>query len=143
MGGGPTGITIDRWGPSAWNTLHAFAHTSPLAFTDEDRTDWEVFLYAFARRLPCPRCREHFEAHLDAHLHACSLSGRQDLVVFLHEAHNAVSARLGKRTWTLNAHMWAYSRRRAAAEARADRLSAAVLLATAAFLLARRRRRKE
>ena len=102
------GMTIDKWGPCAWNTLHAFAHRSPLSFEGDEDEEWKTFLTQFATSLPCPRCKEHFMSFLESHK-TRRFRGRQDLVSFLNDAHNDVNTRLGKRTFTLEEHISAYS----------------------------------
>ena len=103
------GITIDKWGPSAWNTLHAFAHRVPVTSSADQQRAFRDFLYGFAKHLPCPHCRTHFLRYLDAHLTAHSLASRAATIAFLNDAHNDVNVRLGKPVWSIEAHMAAYS----------------------------------
>ena len=103
------GVTIDKWGPSAWNTLHAFAHRVPVTPSADQQRDFRHFLYSFGKHLPCPTCRTHFLKYLDVHLTTHSLASRAATVAFLNDAHNDVNARLGKPIWSLDAHMAAYS----------------------------------
>lgn len=105
-----TGLTIDRWGPSAWNTLHAFAHRSRLRLDDAEQQRWRTFLFTFAELLPCPRCRDHFRSYLQAHATDETFLSRESIVAFLNDAHNAVNVRLGRPEWSLAAHYAAYSR---------------------------------
>ena len=102
------GITIDRWGPAAWNTLHAFAHSVPLTLDATQQSDFVQFLYLFGAHLPCPKCRAHFKEYLDTHIEASDFTTRKSIIAFVHEAHNDVNVRLGKRTWTLHDHMEVY-----------------------------------
>jgi hypothetical protein len=106
------GITIDRWGPAAWNTLHVVAHTYPRAPTEAQRAETRRFLQLFAAHLPCPTCREHFADFLRRRLDGddAPLASREGLVALLHDAHNEVNRRLGKRTLTLAEHMRLYAR---------------------------------
>ena len=71
-----------------------------------------TFLHLFARHLPCPMCRKHFQALLARSLDDAALTSRASLVAFLNDAHNEVNMRLGKRVWTLDEHNRAYSARR-------------------------------
>ncbi len=104
------GVTMNKWGPCAWNTLHAFAHTSPMVLDSARRADFKKLLYLYSSFLPCPKCRLHFVNYLDSHLTDRSLITRESCILFLHEAHNDVNARLGKRVWSLEEHMAVYSR---------------------------------
>ena len=102
------GITIDRWGPAAWNTLHAFAHSVPLTLDSRQQSEFVQLLYLFGAHLPCPKCRDHFKEYLDTHIDAASFSTRDAIVAFVHDAHNDVNVRLGKRVWTLAEHVEVY-----------------------------------
>ena len=102
------GMTIDRWGPAAWNTLHAFAHRSPVSFEAGEQEKWRSFLYLFADFLPCPKCKEHFKSLMERERNR-PLRGREDLIILLNDAHNEVNSRLGKRVVSLPEHMHTYS----------------------------------
>lgn len=104
------GITIDRWGPSVWNTLHVFAHTSPIQPTVEEREATRAFLRFVAARLPCPECSRHFSDFLDRRLDEPSLASRDALIALLNDAHNEVNVRTGKRVFSLEEHRKIYAR---------------------------------
>ena len=106
-----SGVTMDHWGPAAWNTLHVFAHTAPRVLDASQREDMRALLHAFARHLPCPRCRRHFVEFLDRRLDDEALSTRERLVALLNDAHNEVNVRTGKRAWTLDEHYAVYQSR--------------------------------
>ena len=107
------GSTINEWGPCAWNTLHVTAHNFPHHPTDEDRKKTHTFLFLFANHLPCPTCREHFLGLLTDGMPKPSsgpLETRKSLIVFLHDAHNEVNRRRGKREVSLSRHYEVYDR---------------------------------
>ena len=104
------GITIDRWGPCAWNTLHSFAHRTPHNLSIDDRERTRLFIYLFAEHLPCPTCRNHFRQFLEENANENTFATRDTIVRLLHDAHNSVNVRLGKRAWTFEQHVRAYSR---------------------------------
>lgn len=104
----PPGLTMDKWGPSAWTTLHVFAHTAPKRLTLSEAHQWALFLDLFGQRLPCPKCRLHFSDFLERKLDMESLRTREDLVALLNDAHNEVNARNGKRVYTLEEHYRMY-----------------------------------
>ena len=125
------GSTLGEWGPAGWNTLHAIAHTLPETLDSSESAQLRLFLDLFARYLPCKRCSVHFAKILERRATPDALSGRAAVVKLLHDAHNDVNARLGKRIWTLEEHYDVYSLRRAAARrvARAQmRQRAAIVL---------------
>ena len=105
------GLTLKEWGPGAWNTLHAFAHSAPEALTSNDADRFAQFLRLFAAHLPCPTCRRHFSAFLERRMTASTLSTRAGIVALLNDAHNEVNARTGKRIFSIEEHYRMYSLR--------------------------------
>jgi hypothetical protein len=139
------GLTLDRWGPAAWNTLHVFAHTSPEAPSPAEQRRTAAFLRDFGARLPCPRCRAHFADFLERRLAPPgALASRARLVALLNDAHNDVNARNGRRAYSYAEHCRVYRRPppRLRAAARLERLVALLLLAATVALTCRRRRKK-
>lgn len=105
------GLTLNEWGPSAWNMLHVVAHTFPRAPLDEDRQRMYDFLHLFALHLPCPSCREHFVELLKRNIPEPTSEAfrcRDSLVMFMNDAHNEVNRRLGKREFSLTEHYAVY-----------------------------------
>lgn len=105
-----SGLDIRVWGPGTWDLLHAVAHSAPLRPNEQERHDLSEFLHATAKHLPCPACRAHFQQLLKERLTDSDLSSREAIVKFLLMAHNDVSSRLGKRTWTFAEHERVYFR---------------------------------
>jgi len=103
------GVTLGQWGPAAWNTLHVIAHTSPHQMTEQQAASYGVFLRAFGALLPCPKCRDHFLRFLDERMTPRSLGSRAALVQLLHDAHNDVNRRTGKRILSLSEHYALYA----------------------------------
>lgn len=104
------GLSIREWGPSVWNTLHSFAHTCPIEQDVQQQEETAEFLRLFCKRLPCPKCRDHFREFLDEHLTMDAVSSRDKLVKLLNDAHNEVNKRNGKRVYTLEEHYAVYKR---------------------------------
>lgn len=103
------GLHLSDWGPAAWNTLHAFAHTAPETLDADAQRDWEAFLRLFAARIPCRTCRTHFGDFLQRRLTPDALATRATLVALLNDAHNEVNARRGKRVYSLREHYVVYA----------------------------------
>ena len=103
------GLSIDEWGPGAWNTLHVFAHSAPTKLTNEEVQKYALFFNIFAEFLPCPRCRRHFQDFLSRRMTDDTLRTRLSIVKLLNDAHNEVNARRGKRVYTLEEHYRVYS----------------------------------
>jgi hypothetical protein len=133
------GITIDRWGPAAWNTLHVVAHTAPHTLDDAQRDDMRAFLRLFGKHLPCPSCRRHFLHYLEAHLTEDALKTRAGLVRVVHDAHNDVNLRLGKPLVTLAEDYALYSRDDPAATSWNACVAISAVAAVVTLLILRRR----
>lgn len=101
-------LDIDSWGPAAWHTLHAFAHTAPEKFDFVFNRKFQEFLLHFADFLPCPRCARHFRSYVEANFYP-EIATRSALIAFLNDAHNAVNVRRGKPTFSLKKHVHFYT----------------------------------
>lgn len=89
------------WGPRVWALFHTLADIS-------NRRDvgqlWSSFLQASANVLPCPACKQHFQAYLRTHrmipnANPLQITGalmRHQIRTSLHQFHNDVNHRLGK-----------------------------------------------
>lgn len=96
--------SMRSWGPSAWTFLHTSSYAYSIEPTQEDRMNMYMFLYYFARVLPCKRCSDDFKLYLDKKLAertaSSILDSRKNMVRFVIDAHNAVNIKLGKRTYS-------------------------------------------
>ena len=135
------GLSIHRWGPAAWNTLHVVAHSYPREPTDAQREETRAFLQLFALHLPCPSCRKHFQSLLERRLDDQALSSRARLVAFLNDAHNEVNVRLGKPVWTLEEHYQVYRRGKAPGSPLSAAIFAGLLIVMVLCYTRHRRRR--
>lgn len=92
--------SIETWGPAAWTWLHTVAFDYALRPTSYDRQQALAFLESFARAIPCPSCRRHFNLIVAADL----APGAEGEVFASREAysratvrwHNSVNELLGK-----------------------------------------------
>lgn len=137
------GLALSEWGPGAWNTLHAFAHTAPEELPPDERRRFREFLREFGRRIPCPKCRRHFLDFLDRRASMDEVfATRASVVALLNDAHNEVNARRGTRIFTLEEHYRVYDgrpRRRDATLVRAAAVAAILALVATNVLRSRRR----
>ena len=104
------GITIDRWGPSAWNTLHSFAHRAPDVLTKQEQEEWGVSYICLL-----DVCPVRSAAPISKNISTNTSNRRPaeegaNIVRFDHDAHNNVNERLGKDVWTFEEHTILYSR---------------------------------
>jgi len=92
--------SIETWGPAAWTWLHTVAFDYSLCPTSYDRQQAVAFLDSFARAMPCPSCRRHFNLFAAADL----AQGAEGEMFSCREAysratvrwHNSVNELLGK-----------------------------------------------
>lgn len=138
------GLALSEWGPGAWNTLHAFAHTAPETIPPDERRQFREFLREFGRRIPCPKCRKHFLDFLDRRASTDEVfATRASVVALLNDAHNEVNARRGTHIFTLEEHYRVYDGRprrgRDAALVQGAAVAAIVALVATNLLRPRRR----
>lgn len=83
------------WGPHYWLTLHLSALNTPREFGPTSR-DFEQFLYAVSKVLPCGMCRDEFALVLNVlPPHTFIRHGRIGAVAYVYLVHNTVSVRTG------------------------------------------------
>jgi hypothetical protein len=118
--------------------LHISAHTSPVTMTRDKEEDTKQFLRHVSRQLPCSICRNHMKHYLDEHLDAQSIASRDEYVTFLNDFHNAVNRRLGKPTWSRDAHCRRYAAKPPTPTARLWIMAAVMIAVTVAVSVQRR-----
>lgn len=57
QGDKPHGLDPKKWGPHAWSLIHMIAS---VMNTEEDRRNFQEFIAAFAKVIPCSVCKQHF-----------------------------------------------------------------------------------
>jgi FAD-linked sulfhydryl oxidase len=88
------------WGPSFWKSLHLLSLAYPESPSQVDLDSHKQYLYALARVLPCPICRQHFQSYLSEVDIDSILKNKDSFVRFLFSVHNDVNKRLNKKVWT-------------------------------------------
>jgi len=101
------------WGPPTWESLHRLAAGYPDSPTPPVKRHCAAFLRAIPWMLPCESCGFHFMSFLENYEGGLELivSCRPELVRFLVEAHNDVSARTRPEElpWTVHRAQEAYA----------------------------------
>jgi hypothetical protein len=93
-------VDTEIWGPHMWRFLHIAAEgCMPCHVRDGV---WHTLLAAMRTGLPCPDCRAHYNAWLDAYpLQVTIQTGLAGPVrAWVLELHNAVNVRRGVPIWT-------------------------------------------
>ena len=100
----PSKSSITVWGPSAWNYLHVLAFNYPLNPSAEERRSMYEFILAFARSIPCTKCRTHFidliRPNVQDGPRNTTFDSKDTFSRITVEWHNEVNRRLGKPTRT-------------------------------------------
>ena len=91
------------WGDTFWKTGYLITYVYPANPTNEDKNTVVNFFNQFKKILPCEKCRNHYEIHLQKFpLNDKSLANKYSLMVWLLNMHNEVNKSLGKKILTLN-----------------------------------------
>ena len=83
--------------------MHAVSFSYPENPNQDDKHRVFDFMHAFAKVLPCMRCRRDWMHYLTQHLStrdSAHLNSREAFVRFLVDGHNYVNQRLSKRTYS-------------------------------------------
>lgn len=83
------------WGPSAWRLLHSISFTMDPDASEEQRKYYETFFKTIGNILPCPSCRNHYNAYVEDH--PPDVSSPKALAKWLYLLHDAVNARIHKK----------------------------------------------
>lgn len=82
------------WGPFTWYLLHGWSYSH-----EDDLSNYYHRAYdLLGLRLPCPSCRDHFNAY--KRKHKATLSTRDEHITWVKNFHNAVNHRLHKPQWS-------------------------------------------
>lgn len=108
------GIETSRWGPALWTVLHTAAQ---FTTTTRQSNAWGSILSVMKSALPCPVCRTHYTAWIDANPLNLPAPGPELQVAissWLLALHNDINVRNGKEPWTLDKLAPAYQNKAAA-----------------------------
>ena len=89
------------WGPAAWAYLH---YTASVV---EDIESFKLLLYASARTLPCPICRNHFAEYLIKNP-MTSIIDNVTASRYLYNFHNVINKKTGKPLFPVQAFVKKY-----------------------------------
>ena len=87
-------LTMNQWGPKLWQFLHACSFAFPEDPTPDQTEAFRKLLEALRVLLPCPMCRDHYNAFLEENPAPATCGS--ELQKWLVDFHNDVNARIGK-----------------------------------------------
>jgi Erv1 / Alr family len=88
------------WGPIFWSTLHIASLTYSDTPTERQKANMKAFYESMVDVLPCPMCRQHYEANLEELPVSKALNSRMELIQWVWTMHNRINVQLGKREFT-------------------------------------------
>lgn len=124
------GLDLETYGPRAWDTLHAFAHSSEFR-----EREWLALLESVAALLPCRRCGAHFSEAVRTRF-ASGIVSKEELIAGLNDIHNEVNRRRSKRVYSLEEHFQAFHNPHLEVVGRLDVLLVVLVAAVSVSVLA-------
>jgi hypothetical protein len=93
-------IPPDAWGPFFWHTMHITALGYPMEPSHAHKKAAKEFYESLKILIPCPICKEHYNAHLEKYPLTPHLDRRSDLFRWTILLHNEVNKILNKPPYT-------------------------------------------
>jgi len=84
------------WGPFFWHTMHITALSYPAEPNYGHKRAAKEFFESLGHLIPCPKCREHYQTHLQKSPISPHLDRRDDLFRWTVNVHNEVNKSLGR-----------------------------------------------
>ncbi|CCJ29195.1 unnamed protein product [Pneumocystis jirovecii] len=83
-------------GRATWTLLHTISANYPESATAEEQSEMRSFLMIFAKRYPCFYCAKDFREWMHQDENRAMVGGREELSLWMCQAHNEVNRKLGK-----------------------------------------------
>ncbi|QSL64465.1 hypothetical protein MERGE_001766 [Pneumocystis wakefieldiae] len=83
-------------GRSTWTFLHTMAANYPKSATVKEQAEMQEFLRVFAKHYPCSYCAQDFREWMSQEKNQAKVGGREELSLWICQAHNEVNRKLGK-----------------------------------------------
>jgi hypothetical protein len=87
-------INIGKWGPAAWDFLHAVSFMIPQNPTPTAQNDYKLFFEKLTDVLPCRLCQVHLSEHIEKD--PINVTSARLCSEWLVRLHNAVNIQTGK-----------------------------------------------
>lgn len=88
------------WGKYLWTSIHIIALGYPDNPTPDDKQNYKHFYVNLWKVIPCFKCGQNYQRHLDELPIDNSLTNNMSLFKWTVDLHNIVNKELGKRQWT-------------------------------------------
>jgi hypothetical protein len=93
-------IPPETWGPFFWHTIHIVALGYPSSPSYNEKKSAKEFFESLRFLIPCPICKDHYNAHLEKFPLTPHLDSRKDLFRWTILLHNEVNKTLNKPPFT-------------------------------------------
>ena len=84
------------WGPPLWREMHLKSFSYPNFPRLEDKSRISRYFNNIIHRLPCEKCKIHYETELYVNPVEFNVDSREEISRWLVNLHNNVNIRLGK-----------------------------------------------
>ena len=98
------------WGPFFWHTIHIVALGYPIKPSHAHKKAAKEFYESLRILIPCPICKEHYNAHVEKYPITPHLDNRNDLFSWTVLLHNEVNRLLKKKSFTETQAIQYYTR---------------------------------
>jgi len=90
------------WGPTAWNYLHLSSFNYPDNPSDIEKNNSKLFLEYFGKTLPCVKCQNNFQKHIQTFDLNSVLDSKVNYINFIWQLHNKINKDQGKEELPFN-----------------------------------------
>lgn len=91
------GMVTKMWGPICWSFLHIISFNYPVYPTDIDKINYQNYLEALGKVLPCKYCRDNYKKNLEKTGFGPDIfTNRDTLSRYIYKLHNEVNKMLKK-----------------------------------------------
>lgn len=92
------GMQTAIFGPVFWTAIHLVSFNYPVNPSEQQKIDYENWLHATGRVLPCSHCRNNFEKNFEAAKTPDFLDNRDTFSRFCYRLHDNVNRMIGKKS---------------------------------------------
>lgn len=108
-------MNTNKWGPPAWEFLHATSFNYPIRPSDYDKLRYKNFFVILGDMYPCSYCRESYKKYIKNIPIEKFYDSRYGIVLWLYLIHDQVNKKIGKLSIPFSAVVSKYEAQRAGA----------------------------
>lgn len=108
-------MNTKKWGPPAWEFLHAITFNYPIKPTPNDKQRIKNLFYILGDNYPCAYCRDSYKIFIEEIKIDKFYDSRYGVVLWLYLIHDLVNKKLGKKSIPFKEVVSKYEKQRAGA----------------------------